>query len=58
MVQFSEDTDVEEIPEKEEPVQVAAVQEEPPKSIVQWQVDYNYKKEQERLKIPSDPIEW
>ncbi|XP_072375114.1 DNA-binding protein Ets97D-like [Diabrotica undecimpunctata] len=29
-----------------------------PKFIVQWQVDGNYKKEQERLKIPSDPMEW
>ncbi|CAG9857638.1 unnamed protein product [Phyllotreta striolata] len=29
-----------------------------PKNIVQWQVDVNYKKEQERLKIPSDPKDW
>ncbi|XP_050501591.1 DNA-binding protein Ets97D isoform X2 [Diabrotica virgifera virgifera] len=29
-----------------------------PKFIVQWQVDGNYKKEQERLKIPSDPMDW
>ncbi|KAF7267387.1 DNA-binding protein Ets97D isoform X2 [Rhynchophorus ferrugineus] len=28
------------------------------KNIVQWQVDLQYKKEQERLKIPLDPEEW
>lgn len=28
------------------------------KNIVQWQVDLQYKKEQERLKIPLDPLEW
>ncbi|KAL3270738.1 hypothetical protein HHI36_021263 [Cryptolaemus montrouzieri] len=28
------------------------------KNVVQWQVDLNFKKEQERLKIPSDPMEW
>jgi GA-binding protein transcription factor alpha len=30
----------------------------PPKAVVQWQVDLPYKKEQDRLKIPHDPIEW
>ncbi|KAJ8980386.1 hypothetical protein NQ317_009380 [Molorchus minor] len=29
-----------------------------PKTIVQWHVDLNYKKVQEKLKIPSDPEEW
>lgn len=28
------------------------------KNVVQWQVDLAFKKEQERLKIPSDPIKW
>lgn len=28
------------------------------KQVVQWQVDSAFKKEQERLKIPSDPQEW
>lgn len=28
------------------------------KNVVQWQVDLQYKHEQERLKIPSDPAEW
>ncbi|KAI4454531.1 ets [Holotrichia oblita] len=28
------------------------------KNIVQWQVDTAFKKEQERLKIPSDPEQW
>ncbi|KAK9892472.1 hypothetical protein WA026_020463 [Henosepilachna vigintioctopunctata] len=28
------------------------------KNIVQWQIDLNFKKEQERLKMPSDPMEW
>ncbi|KAB0791441.1 hypothetical protein PPYR_03241 [Photinus pyralis] len=28
------------------------------KNIVHWQVDENFKQEQERLKIPSDPEEW
>lgn len=32
--------------------------EEKQKYVVQWQVDYNYKHEQERLKIPADPQEW
>lgn len=32
--------------------------EEKQKCIVQWQVDYQYKHEQERLKIPNDPEEW
>lgn len=27
-------------------------------NIVQWQVDLQYKKEQERLKIPLDPEDW
>lgn len=31
---------------------------EKPKNVVQWQVDSNYKKEQERLKIPTDPKNW
>ncbi|KAJ3653088.1 hypothetical protein Zmor_019005 [Zophobas morio] len=30
----------------------------PPKAVVQWQVDLAYKKEQDRLKIPHDPMEW
>lgn len=30
----------------------------PPRAVVQWQVDLAYKKEQDRLKIPHDPIEW
>lgn len=30
----------------------------PPKAVIQWQVDLAYKKEQERLKIPSDPMQW
>lgn len=29
-----------------------------PQNIVQWQVDLQYKKEQERLKIPLDPEDW
>ncbi|XP_045465584.1 DNA-binding protein Ets97D isoform X2 [Harmonia axyridis] len=28
------------------------------KNIVQWQVDLNFRKEQERLKMPLDPIDW
>lgn len=28
------------------------------KNVVQWQVDLQYKREQERLKIPNDPAEW
>ncbi|XP_022908828.1 DNA-binding protein Ets97D [Onthophagus taurus] len=28
------------------------------KNVVQWQVDVAFKKEQERLKIPSDPQQW
>lgn len=28
------------------------------KNVVQWQVDLSYKREQERLKIPSDPMKW
>jgi GA-binding protein transcription factor alpha len=35
-----------------------AKQSPPPKAVVQWQVDLPYKKEQDRLKIPHDPIEW
>ncbi|XP_072382201.1 uncharacterized protein [Diabrotica undecimpunctata] len=42
--------------DKEEPKSTEATTK--PKFIVQWQVDGNYKKEQERLKIPSDPMEW
>ncbi|RZC35344.1 DNA-binding protein Ets97D, partial [Asbolus verrucosus] len=30
----------------------------PSKAVVQWQVDLAYKKEQDRLKIPHDPMEW
>ncbi|XP_015836567.1 DNA-binding protein Ets97D [Tribolium castaneum] len=30
----------------------------PPKAVVQWQVDLAYKREQDRLKIPHDPMEW
>lgn len=26
--------------------------------IKHWQVDLNFKKEQERLKIPADPEQW
>ncbi|XP_056639041.1 DNA-binding protein Ets97D isoform X2 [Diorhabda carinulata] len=54
-----EDTDVEDISTKEESEQVKATETiSKSKNIVQWQVDANYKKEQERLKIPSDPKEW
>ncbi|KRT78772.1 hypothetical protein AMK59_7171 [Oryctes borbonicus] len=38
----------------EEPVQ----HKEKVKNIVQWQVDTAFKKEQERLRIPSDPQQW
>lgn len=54
-----EDTDIEDITSKEESEQVKISETtSKPKTIVQWQVDANYKKEQERLKIPSDPKEW
>ncbi|CAH1118565.1 unnamed protein product [Phaedon cochleariae] len=54
-----EDMDQEEISEKENIEETPApATEAKPKNIVQWQVDTNYKKEQERLKIPSDPKEW
>lgn len=46
------------IPEKEVNENITLSENDIPKSIVQWQVDYNYKSEQERLNIPSDPIEW
>ncbi|CAH0548617.1 unnamed protein product [Brassicogethes aeneus] len=42
--------------EATEPTETA--EDERPKNIVQWQVDLNYKKEMERLKIPSNPEEW
>ncbi|KAG5869240.1 hypothetical protein JTB14_000089 [Gonioctena quinquepunctata] len=53
-----EDVDLEESPEKDEPEQPQNVDVGKPKNIVQWQVDTNYKKEQERLKIPPDPKNW
>ncbi|KAJ8916552.1 hypothetical protein NQ315_000194 [Exocentrus adspersus] len=45
---------------REESVEVPEVKKKPenPKSVVQWQVDLVYKKEQERLKIPTDPEDW
>lgn len=53
---LSEDTD--DNSEKEETEPVALSEEDIPKSVVQWQVDYHYKSEQERLNIPSDPVDW
>ncbi|CAH1107518.1 unnamed protein product [Psylliodes chrysocephalus] len=56
-----EDSDMEKIPidedSKDEQTKTTELSNKP-KNIVQWQVDTNYKKEQERLKIPTDPKEW
>ncbi|ENN72485.1 hypothetical protein HUJ04_001111 [Dendroctonus ponderosae] len=41
--------------ENEEPEEIVA---EDANNIVQWQVDMQYKREQERLKIPPDPEDW
>lgn len=53
---ISDDTDV--VSEKENCQNITISEDDIPKSIVQWQVDYNYKSEQDRLNIPTDPIEW
>lgn len=53
---FLEEVEEERPQQKEEQPQNTKL--ESPKSIVQWQVDLNYKREQERLKIPSNPEEW
>lgn len=53
----SEDEDEEEEEpqiEEEEPEEIVAED----ANIVQWQVDMQYKREQERLKIPPDPEDW
>ncbi|XP_018567445.1 DNA-binding protein Ets97D-like isoform X2 [Anoplophora glabripennis] len=50
--------DVEEEKTQQKVEQPQNTKTERPKSIVQWQVDLNYKREQERLKIPSDPEDW
>ncbi|XP_060534359.1 DNA-binding protein Ets97D [Cylas formicarius] len=49
-VSSAEDTS--EAADEEEPFEDTA------RSIVQWQVDLQYKKDQERLKIPLNPEEW
>ncbi|KAI4472758.1 hypothetical protein M0802_016518 [Mischocyttarus mexicanus] len=37
---------------------VASYNEENKQNVMKWMVDQQYKKEQERLKIPSDPKDW
>ncbi|KAL1489438.1 hypothetical protein ABEB36_014333 [Hypothenemus hampei] len=50
-----EDSENDEAVQEEEPEEILA---EDTKNIVQWQVDLQYKKEQDRLRIPLDPAEW
>ncbi|CAG9767885.1 unnamed protein product [Ceutorhynchus assimilis] len=56
--------EVEEEPETEEPINLDSENEEVTepvdknKKIVQWQVDTQYKKVQEKLNIPLDPVQW
>nr|CAH7744677.1 unnamed protein product [Callosobruchus chinensis] len=55
----TEDTETDPSSEKEDsPSDELNNDVEKPKSIVQWQVDSGFKKDQERLKIPSDPNDW
>ncbi|KAJ8956363.1 hypothetical protein NQ318_015101 [Aromia moschata] len=53
-----EDSDADSAREKDAEENDHEQEHEHPKCVVQWQVDSNYKKVQERLKIPSDPEEW
>ncbi|CAH1981524.1 unnamed protein product [Acanthoscelides obtectus] len=53
----TEDTETDNNSEKDDD-QSESNNSEKRKAIVQWQVDSGYKKDQERLKIPSDPKDW
>ncbi|XP_046979822.1 DNA-binding protein Ets97D-like isoform X1 [Schistocerca americana] len=45
-----------EIPEEDE--EEEELQQQKPQNVIRWVVDSNYKREQEKLKIPTDPAEW
>ncbi|KAK3585088.1 hypothetical protein CHS0354_004277 [Potamilus streckersoni] len=46
------------VPQQQSPAKVVIPMSEESENITRWVVDQNFRREQERLKIPFDPLQW